>query len=139
MEVLLIKEGNRLAPADPISAESIDGMKQGEVVTATIRRSRNPRHHKLLFALLKIVYENQEAFPTMEELLSAIKLATGLFDTGKTVDGFPYARPKSISFASMDQTSFAEWYEKALDVIITKIIPGLDKESLREEVLAIVG
>lgn len=138
MEVLLIRDGNRLAPADPISEESIRQLKNGETVTANLRRPRNPRHHKLLFALLKIVYENQEAYPTTQELLSAIKMATGLFDTGKTVDGIPYAIPKSISFASMDQTSFAEWYDKALDVIITKIIPGLDKEGLREEVLSII-
>jgi hypothetical protein len=67
-------------------------------------------------------------------LLGAIKLATGLFDIGKTVDGVPYVVPQSISFASMDQNRFEQWYEKALDVIMTKIVPGIAKSDLEARI-----
>src|SRR5450755_3270520 len=134
MDVLLVKEGTRLCAADTLSAEALDGIRNKETVTACIRRPRNPKHHRLLFALLQTVFENQTQFATVQELLSALKLATGLFEIGKTVDGIPYTIPKSISFASMDQSSFSQWYERALDVILTKILPGVNRDELNDRV-----
>jgi hypothetical protein len=134
VEVLLIREGSKLAAADPISAEIIANIKLRETVTASIRRPRNPKHHRKLWALLSVVFENQTAFATIEDLLGAIKLATGLFDTGKTVDGIPYVVPQSISFAAMDQNRFEQWYDKALDVILTKIVPGIAKSDLEARI-----
>jgi hypothetical protein len=90
-----------------------------------IRRPRNPRHHARLWALLSVVFENQCTFATTSDLLGAIKVATGLFDTGKTIDGIPWVSPKSISFTAMDQAVFEEWYEKAVAVILTKIVPNI--------------
>lgn len=139
MEVLLIKEGTKLGAADTLSAEALDSIRKGEMVTASIRRPRNPRHHRLLFALLQTVYENQDRFSTVQELLGAIKLATGLFDTGETIEGVPYAIPKSISFASMDQNSFSQWYAKAEDVILTKILPGVNRDELNDRVQSILN
>ena len=134
VEVLLVREKSKLAAADPISAEIIANIKLRETVTASIRRPRNPKHHRKLWALLSVVFENQTAFATVEDLLNAIKLATGLFDTGKTVDGVPYVVPQSISFASMDQNRFEQWYEKALDVIMTKIVPLIDRRDLESRI-----
>ena len=57
-----------------------------------------------------------------------------VFDTGKTVDGVPYVVPQSISFAAMDQNRFEQWYEKALDVIMTKIVPGIAKSDLQARI-----
>jgi hypothetical protein len=92
-----------------------------------------------LFALLKVVFDAQSTFATIEQLLEALKLATGLFETGKTIDGLPYARPTSISFASMDQNSFSAWYEKAIDVILTKVLPNTNRKDLETQVLEILG
>lgn len=138
-DVLLIREGNRLGAYDALSAEAISNINLHEIVTASIRRPRNEKHHRKLFALLKVVFENQSLFATTEELLGALKLATGLFDTGKTIEGVPYARPKSISFAAMDQHRFEQWYDKAVNVILTKILPNTDRTDLEAQVLEILG
>jgi len=138
-EVLLVREGNRLAAADPISAEAIANIKSKETVTASIRRPRNPKHHRKLWALLQVVFESQKTFPTTEELLNALKVATGLFDTGLTIEGMPYARPKSISFAAMDQASFEQWYDRAVEVILTKILPNTAQADLEARVHEILG
>jgi hypothetical protein len=130
IEVLLIREGTHLVPADTLSAEAVAGIKARETVTASIRRPRNPAHHRKLWALLSAVYENQTLFATKEDLLNAIKIETGLFDKGVTVNGIPWVAPKSISFTAMDQARFEEWYEKAVDVILTKILPGINRSDL---------
>jgi hypothetical protein len=62
-----------------------------------------------------------------------------LFDTGLAVDKIPYVSPKSISFATMDQTSFSQFYDRALEVITTKILPGVDKQDLTDRVKKIMA
>lgn len=138
-ELLLMREGNALAAAEQTSFEAIQGMKHGEYVTATVRRSRNPRHHRKLFALLKVVLEGQDLFPTTDDLLRALKLATGLFDTGKTIEGITYTIPRSINFASMDQATFAEWYDKVINVILTRVLPNVNKADLEARVNDIIN
>jgi hypothetical protein len=138
-EVLLIREGNRLAAADSLSAEILMRIKERETVTASIRRPRNPRHHAKLFSLLNVVFENQTTYATIEQLLGALKLAVGLFDTGLTVDRVPYVVPRSISFASMNQNEFETTYEKMLEVILTKIIPNINRDDVEARVHEILN
>jgi Protein of unknown function (DUF1367) len=139
LEVLLIRQGQRLAAADPISLEAIEGIREKETVTATLRRARNPRHHAKLFALLNIGLPHQKAYPTTGDLLVALKISTGLFDTVQSVDRIPIIIPKSISFASMSQSDFEQWYERAVDVITTRILPLVNKDDLNDEVASILA
>lgn len=139
MDVLLIREGNHLCAADPISFDTLQGIGQRETVVAAIRRARNPRHHRKLFALLNVIFPHQTQFATIEDLLNTLKVATGLFDTGKTIDGIPFMMPRSISFASMTQTSFEQFYERVVDVITTKIVPGIGRDDLARQVDDILG
>jgi hypothetical protein len=139
MEVLLVKEGQKLGAADSLSAEALDSIKKGETVTASIRRPRNIKHHRKLWALLTVVFEAQSQFATTQDLLGALKIATGLFETGQTVDKMPYIVPKSISFASMAQTEFEQWYERALEIILTRILPGINRDELTDRVNDIIN
>ena len=134
MDLLLMREGNHLVAAEPMSLETIQSLRHGEAMTAILRRNRNPYHHRKLFALLGAVMEANNTFATTQELLGAIKLATGLFEIGKTVDGIPYAQAQSIAFVSMDQARFEQWYDKAVDVILTKILPAMDRKDLEQRV-----
>jgi hypothetical protein len=134
LEVLLLREGSKLVAADPISYDAIQSIRAKERVTASIRRSRNPRHHAKLFALLQVVFENQKQCPTVHDLLNALKLATGLFETGMTIDKVPYVVPQSIAFASMTQDRFEQWYDRAVEVILTKILPAANRKELDDRV-----
>jgi hypothetical protein len=129
-----MREGNKLVAAEPTSLEAIQGLKVGETLTATIRRPRNGSHHRKLFALLSVVMEAQTTFATTQELLNALKMATGLFEIGRTVDGIPFAQAQSISFVSMAQDRFEQFYDKAVDVILTKILPGVGRTDLEQRV-----
>lgn len=139
IDVLLKREGTKLGAADPMSWDSLQSIKDGEILTASLRRARNPRHHAKLFALLNVIFPQQDRFTTLTELLNAIKMATGYFEHGKTIDGIPYCIPKSIAFASMCQTDFEQFYERAVDVILTKILPAVNRDELEDEVQAILN
>jgi hypothetical protein len=134
LDLLLIRQGQRLAAADPISLEALESIREKETVTAVVRRARNPAHHRKYFALLQAVFPHQQQFATTQDLLNALKIAAGLFDTGKTIDGIPYMIPKSISFASMTQSSFSEFYDRCVDIILTRILPNVNRGDLTDQV-----
>lgn len=141
-DILLVREGNKLGAAEPWGAEAIEAMHHGEMVTATLRRTRNPGHHRKFFALLNVVYKAQTRYATLEHLLNAVKIATGHYDVCSIeMRGFPVqvCIPKSISFAKMGQTAFEQFYNKAVDFILTEVIPGLDRDDLERQVLEILA
>ena len=137
--MLLVRQGQRLAAADPISLEALESIREKETVTAAIRRSRNPAHHRKLFALLQVIFPHQKQYATVADLLNALKVATGYFETGMTLEGIPYMTPKSISFASMAQTPFEQWYDRAVEIIIARILPGVNADELNDQVQDILS
>jgi Protein of unknown function (DUF1367) len=134
LELLLIRQGQCLAAADPISLEALESLREKETVTASIRRNRNPAHHRKLWALIAAVFPSQSQYATQQDLLNALKVATGYFETGVTLDKIPFMIPKSISFASMSQTPFEQWYDRVVDVILTRILPNVNRDELADQV-----
>lgn len=127
------KRGTSLWAADIEADEMMQGVKEGAEVLVTVRRPRSIDHHRRLFALLKVVVQQSDRWADEIVLLEDLKLATGLFETRvSALTGMPYPVPASISFASMDQTRFSAWYEKATQVLSQHL--GCDVESLLEEV-----
>jgi hypothetical protein len=134
LDLLLVRQGQRLAAADPISLEALESIREKETVTAVIRRARNPGHHRKFFALLNIVFPHQDQYATIQDLLNALKVATGYFTTGLTIDKIPYMMPKSISWASMTQTEFEQFYNRVVDIITTRILPNVNRDELTDRV-----
>lgn len=123
-----------LAPADDRAEKALKRMKVGEPVELEITRKRNNQHHRKFMKLIEIVWENQEYFESKESLLLSMKVALGYFDTSMDPKFGPVPIPRSISFDKMDQGEFEEFYERCLDFIAEKIIPGLGKRELAAEV-----
>lgn len=137
-DVLLMKNLNRLEAAEPSTADIISAMRQGEILTGTIRRARNPRHHAKMFALLNAIFESQSRYPSLYALLVAIKVWTGHYDCSM-IDGREIIVPKSISFANMDQTEFESFYNHVVNVVLERILPGINKSDLERRVNEILG
>lgn len=138
-ELLLVREGNKLAAVEPTSLELIEAMGRDEVVTATIRRTRNPGHHRKFFALMKVVFDAQSRYATSTQLLNVLKMAVGHGEFMEVVKGKPIFIPASISFAKLDQGNFEDFYKKVVDVVVTKILPGVARTDLEEQVNEILG
>ena len=92
--------------------------KLGQIVEMKARRPRNTQHHRKLFALLSLVAENNEQFSGPEDVLIAVKAATGhgrwLKLEGATREVF---MPDSIDFASMSQDEFEPFYDAAVAAV----------------------
>lgn len=137
-EVLLTKNLNRLEASDALSQEALDAIPQGKQVSATIRRARNAKHHRKFFAMLNAIFESQTRYPTITHLLSVVKILTGHYDIFP-VQGKETFFVKSINFNSMEQSEFESFYNHAVDIIISEILPGLNKTDLENRVLEILG
>lgn len=138
-EVFLQRRMSALRPIDEAGASALADIPQGEIVRVTIRRPRNLMHHRKFFALIKAIFPHQAHYPTEETLLAAIKVALGYGESVKLHDGRTIIIPSSISFAKMDQGAFDSFYDRALHLILTKILPGVDRKDLDREVADILA
>jgi hypothetical protein len=130
----------KLSPVDPHSAEIWADLPRGKVLGATIRQKRNVDHHRKFFALLNVVWPHQELYSTTDQLLDGIKLATGhTRDVMHPETGERFLAPASIAFDKMDQGAFEQFYDRAVDLICRRIIPGVGRADLEREVNEILA
>ena len=136
MDVVLCKRISSLIPIDDEGKEALDSIGQGEMVKVKITKSRNLRHHKKFFSMLHLVLDNQEKYPTLRHLLTAVKIEAGWYeDAPIEVSGKLVYLPSSISFAKMDQLEFDMFYNDAI-AACCRLLPHLQAEDIRNEVIA---
>jgi hypothetical protein len=118
----------------PVNTEDEEKMKslpmdwEGEV---TLRHPRNYQFHKKYFALIKLGFENQEQYNSMDHYRILMQMKAGFYDLVTTDKGvLPIA--KSISFSSMESHEFMDLYSKVLYEISVHLDIGSSK--LDEEV-----
>lgn len=134
----LVRTPGGLKAADDAAIEALRRVAQGEVVRVELRKVRNPQFHRKFFALLQLVRDSTDAWPTTESLLAALKLEMGHADQHQARDGQVLMVPRSISFGSMDEIEFAEFYERAL-VTLAEMAGGIESDALRDAVLDEIG
>jgi len=128
-----------LTPLDEDGWEALQCWSINDIVKAKVTKPRNLAHHRKFFGLLGIIVHNQEFYKSTDHLLLWLKHRLGLIDMVPTHDGTSRAREQSISFSAMDDTQFCAFYDQAVDVLVTEVIPGLDRQELEEEVREILG
>ncbi len=112
-------------------------IKPGDIVDVEYVRPRSQQFHKLFWALLKLVADNQEQYG-MDEILDVVKIGVGHTRVIAMPGDFVFRVPKSISFASMDDDEFAAFFRSAVDYIISDLI-AFDREALLREVFDLAG
>lgn len=142
------KRGATLVPVDDEGRELLHKLKDDRDVMVEVRRARNPRHHRLYWALVNFVklhavnsdgealFENAD----LEIIHTAIKIATGFVRTFiDTTTGKTAFVPQSIAFESLDQTQFEEFFNAATTVIASRWLPaGTTPEDVRRELILLV-
>ncbi len=138
------KNLNSLHAADDDAEATLRGLGQGEIVEVTVKRPRNIRHHRMFFALLNLVWQNtdQEKWPTVDDLLTEVKLVTGHYD--RRVISFEGGRynvltPRSISFAAMDQVGFDAFFQRVCDWVQENVVPGVSSTEWSTEIETMIG
>lgn len=113
-EIFLKRVGNALWPDGDESVCELAKLPFGKPLKAEVKQPRNPRFHRLYFALCHRIANGigSEA----EAVSSVFKFATNHVDVIKTKSYGDVKVPKSISFAKLDETSFREFFNRCLVV-----------------------
>jgi hypothetical protein len=129
-----------LVAADIHADDWMQKTKIGQEVLLTGRRPRNPKFHRLAFALFRLVRTNDplERWIDEEHVLDDLKWETrhGEF----VVDGLSGElrfRPHSISFAAMDDTAFKSWFNAAVRILAEKVL-RIAPQELADEVFRLL-
>lgn len=135
------KHLSSLRPVDESGEDALRKLGQGELVEIEIKRRRNVKHHRKFWLLMSLVHNNLdgERYPTVEDLVSAVKIAAGHRTIIELPNGDVGFIPKSIAFHKMDQGDFDGFYDKVCDLICKHFIPGLKAADLKDEVEHMIG
>lgn len=134
----MVRDGEGLSPRDEEAAELLRRFRQGSELTVDVTAPRNPRRHRLLFALMSIVVANSDRFVDVEAALLELKVRTGRVKMMIAQNGRVILIPESIAWSRMDEPEFAAFFDAALKVVCTEWLTGTGIDDLRREVFEIV-
>lgn len=140
-EVQLIKREGSLHPANQQDADALAKIKTGAVVHAEIVQPRNGRFHRKFMAMLGFVYEywtppeadwkGIPAAKNFEVFRKEVVIRAGFYSVSIDLKGNTKLVADSISFASMDETRFAEVYTAVFNVcwsLVLSKVPNMTEE-----------
>lgn len=129
-----------LVPMYDSDSDEVRKIKVGDTVLCSIKRPRNYEFHKKFFALVRLTLENlpetlarELDVHNIDDMLSCFKMDLGLFRV-LTHGGRQVVKLESISFASMDNTEFARFYERCVDLVEYVYLRGIDRQDILDEV-----
>jgi hypothetical protein len=136
-------KGRALVPDDRQSEALLAQVKPGRRVMVKTKTARNPKQHRLLWALAAKIAENHERFQDAEHVVHELKINTGHVSRRQiNVPGLGMVFqewPKSIAYESMPQEEFADWFEKVLAYVAKSIWPGITSAEVRNEIGEMLG
>ena len=137
-ELWLTRRMDTLLPANTQCLEDMRKLPADKWLLAELRMPRNVKHHRKFMAVLQAVYPHQDMWPTFNSFRKAFTAALGHGEIVTAKDGRKFIDANSISFAAMDQVEFDEFYARAIDFVLTKILPGVNSRDLEREVADIL-
>ena len=133
---------------DDEARELINKLTVGKGVKVEVVRARNPKFHRLLFALLKLAfdlwepevkqYKGEIVQKEFKRFWKDIIILSGHYTTTINIRGEVRLEAKSISFANMDETEFSEVYKSVLDVVWRKVLKDFAGYATKDDVDRVV-
>ncbi len=127
-----MNHSNQLEAIDMEGETELTKIKQGETLRAVLTKPRNSKHHRKFFAMLNLVFQNQDRYDEIEDLRTEVKLRCGLYSEHVTLKGTLVYIPSSMSFDEMDQLEFDELYQKAINCCLKYFIKPDNEELINQ-------
>ncbi|TSE03351.1 DUF1367 family protein [Aquimarina algiphila] len=119
MKLFLVKQlNNTLKVVYNSDHDKIKKLKLGEMYQCEVKRPRNIGFHRKFFALVNMVFDNQEIYVNLDRLRKDLTIEAGFYDEWVDFQGVIQREAKSISFAKMKESDFQDMYSKVIDVIV---------------------
>jgi hypothetical protein len=113
-QILLQKVPGGFAPYGHHSADMLDGLVIGQVLTCTPRKGRSLPRNSAYWAGLQAAVKATEAWPTAKHLHEDLKRLCGYVDHyHNPLTGREEIRPQSTAFDQMPEAEFAAYFRLA--------------------------
>lgn len=133
MKLTIVKQlNNTFKVAYDSDYETLKKIKVGDLLECEIRKPRNYKFHKKFFALLNLVYQNQERYSNIDDLRHDLTIVSGYYTERVDIQGETLKKANSISFAKMSEDDFTKLYESFLTSIQKYF--HFDKETIQENI-----
>lgn len=135
MDIYVMCKPEGLVPLYDSDYENKCRLKTGAVYRLSVSLPRNYKFHKKFFALLRLAADNipdRFGIRTVDDMLLALKYELGMVEI-INLSGREFVKPKSISFAEMDEGTFEKFFSGCVRVILNKFLAGTDEDDLIEE------
>ncbi len=146
--LMLVKgQGNTLMPMTAADFETVQKIKIGRPVAASITQPRNPVFHRRFFALLNLAFDYWEpevqewkgikAEKSFEVFREQVTILAGYREVTYNLDGSVKVTAKSISFGRMEEQEFQKLYKAVFNVLWRMVLSKTDmNEPQIETILA---
>ena len=143
MKFTAIKTAGGLKPAYDEDYEEYQKLKNGESFNVEVRRQRNPQFHRKYFSLINCAYayQNEKRCEflfnnSIEKFRKTVEISAGHCDTVYSIKLKTFVDiPKSISFASMDETEFSDFYENVRNVLFKTYLNHISIEEFEKNLI----
>lgn len=133
MKTFFVKSGDKTLQLITTRAiRDFEKVSIGELIQGEYKVARNPRFHRLYFALLNIMFDNQEKELDFDKFRKMIMYEIGEVEVLGFSGNNIICIPKSISFSEMEETEFHIVYEKTLELALKSHFRGVDRSDLEE-------
>ena len=136
--IIVRRNGDKLVPVTEWDRDRLLDVPEGKDLSIKISRTRSAKQHRLFWALMQIVVDNHPFYIRGEQLVEWLKIRLGYVDEIMFHDGNMMTKVSSISFTSMGQDDFQKFFNLALHVIITEVMP-ISKDQLLSQLEAMIG
>lgn len=122
--------GHVIRPADQQTAEWVESLKHGEGLSVVVKKERNLQFHKKFFAMLNMAHDNLDMDMSFESFRKSLIISAGYFEPEQLIiegELMEFRKPKSMSFAKMDDLEFQELYDRCVDALAKYFNVELDK------------
>jgi len=134
MKLLVIKTPRGLLPVYDSDLENYCKIPMNEEFEIEYTKKRNLKFHKKYFALMKLAFENQQDYRSLNDMRRDIAIVSGFYDeVVNKITGEILKVAKSISFSNCDENEFNEIYTASKNVISKWI--GIDNETIENEIM----
>jgi len=113
MRIYLTRNADTFVPLSQQDFENLQRIREGMIIQVDYKKPRNPLFHNKFMSLIRVVFDNQEIYPTIEGVLNVFKVELGHCDT-MDFQGHEIKIPRSISFSSMDEIEFQQLYDRSV-------------------------
>jgi hypothetical protein len=134
--ILVRKVEGSLIPHAPFDVEMFERYPENVPLRIQLAQPRSGPRHRLYRVTLRIIVNNTDKFSTEDALHKTLLLACNVTEPILTTEGEFIYVPSSTAFDAMPEEEFKIYFDRAMEIVASVIIPGLDLDELLKEARA---